>query len=90
MRAFLKTVGALAIAVGVSAPASAGEDVKLDELPPAVKQTVERETKGAAVKDIERDEEDGKIVYEVEYTKAGSRWELHVGATGKVLSHHRD
>ena len=64
--------------------------MKLDELPPAVKQTVERETKGATVEEIERDEENGKIVYEVEYTKAGSQWELHVGATGKVLSHHRD
>ena len=90
MRSIWKAVGGLAIAVGVSAPAYAGEDVKLDELPPAVKQTVERETKGATVKEIERDEEDGKIVYEVEYTKAGNRYELHVGATGKVLSQHRE
>ena len=90
MRSIWKAVGGLAIAVGVSAPAYAGEDVKLDELPPAVKQTVERETKGATVRDIERDEEDGKVFYEVEYTRAGSRWDIHVGPTGKVLSNHRD
>ena len=90
MRSLWKAVGGLAIAVGVSAPAYAGEDMKLDELPPAVKKTVEMETKGATVRDIERDEENGKIVYEVEYTKAGSNWELHVGPTGKVLSNHRD
>jgi hypothetical protein len=90
MRSIGKVVAGLALAVGVALPAYAGEDVKLDELPPAVKQTVERETKGAAVKEIERDEEDGKIVYEVEYTKAGNRYELHVGPTGKVLSQHRE
>ena len=90
MRSIWKAVAGLALAGGMSVPAYAGEDVKLDELPPAVKQTVERETKGAVVKEIERDDEDGKIVYEVEYTKAGTRYEMHVGATGKVLSQHRE
>jgi hypothetical protein len=90
MRSIWKAVAGLALAGGVAMPAYAGEDVKLDELPPAVKQTVERETKGAIVKEIERDEEDGKIVYEVDYTKGGNRWEMHVGATGKVLSQHRE
>jgi hypothetical protein len=90
MRSIWKTIGGLAIAVGVSAPAYAGEDVRLDELPPAVKQTVERETKGGIVRDIERDQENGKNVYEVEYTKGDDRWELHVASTGKVLANHRD
>ncbi len=90
MRSIWKAIGGLAIAVGFSVPAYADEQVKLDELPPAVKQTVERETKGALVRDIERDTEGGKTVYEVEYTKAGTAWEIHVGETGKVLKRHRD
>ena len=90
MRSISKTVGALALALGVSVPAYADEHLKMDELPPAVKQTVERETKGAVVREIEREDEDGKAVYEVEYTKAGGKWELHVGANGKVLSNHKD
>ena len=90
MRSFWKAVGVLAIAGGVSVPAYADEHLKLDELPPAVKQTVERETKGAIVRDIEREEEGGKTVYEVEYTKAGSGWEIHVAETGQVLKRHRD
>ena len=90
MRSIWKAVGGLAIAVGVSVPAYADEHLKLDELPPAVKKTVEMETKGATVREIEREDKDGKPVYEVEYTKAGSDWELHVGATGKVLSNHKE
>ncbi|MHC4706701.1 MAG: hypothetical protein ACYS8I_06400 [Planctomycetota bacterium] len=43
-----------------------GEDVSLSEVPQAVRATIERETKGFEIDDIERDKDDGQIVYEVD------------------------
>ena len=45
-------------------PAQA-EDVKISDVPQAVRQTIERELKGFKVDNVERDEDDGKIVYEL-------------------------
>jgi uncharacterized membrane protein YkoI len=81
---------ALGGAVCASAPVLANDDVKLEQLPPEVKETVARETKGGTVQEIDRDEEQGQTVFEVEYTKDGARWELDVASDGKVLRRHRD
>jgi uncharacterized protein YpmB len=87
----LRKVAVLSMCVlAFAAPAVAGDHAKMSELPSAVRQTVERETKGATVTDIERDTEDGKAIYEVEYVKDGQRWELDVSSSGTVLKRHRD
>jgi uncharacterized protein YpmB len=90
MRPIRESIMCLMCVVGVAAPAHAGEHATKEDLPPAVRQTIERETKGATVRDIERDREDGKPIYEVEYLKDGERWELDVSSTGEVLERHRD
>jgi hypothetical protein len=76
--------------LGISAPAFADEHMAIGELPAPVRKTVEKETKGATITDIERDTKDGKRVYEVEYLKDGQPWELHISPTGAVLERHRD
>lgn len=45
---------------------SFGEEVSLSEVPQAARAVIERETKGYKIDEIERDKDDGKIVYEVD------------------------
>jgi hypothetical protein len=80
----------LGCAFALSAPAFAGEHVPISDLPGPVRQTVEKETKGATITDIERDTKHGQRIYEVEYVKRGEPWELHISPTGAVLGRHRD
>ncbi|MHC4212642.1 MAG: PepSY-like domain-containing protein [Planctomycetota bacterium] len=62
----MKRAGVVLILVLVVVGVSAGEDVSLSELPQAVRATVESQTNGFKIDQIERDDDDGKIVYEVE------------------------
>ena len=68
----------------------AGQDIPLEKLPPAVRATVERETKGGKIKDIETDHEGGQLIYEVEFTLDGADWELDIAADGKLLERRID
>ena len=91
MNPSMKTL--LAIGLGVvgamTLAAWAGEknedEVSLDRLPPAVKATILREAKGAAIKQIEREREGGKIVYEAEWTADGHKHEAKVSAEGALI-----
>jgi len=49
------------------------KDVSLSEVPQAVRVTIERETRGFEIEDIDRDNHDGKVVYEVEAESADGR-----------------
>ena len=63
----------------------AGEaKLQTKDLPPAVRATAEAETKGATVKDVSREKEDGKTVYEVETVVNGRTRDLMIDASGKV------
>jgi hypothetical protein len=63
----------------------AGQDVPLEQLPAGVRATVERETKGGQVIDIEKDHEAGKDVFEVEFTLNGKKYELHIAPDGTLI-----
>jgi hypothetical protein len=61
-------------------------DVSLSELPEAVRVTIVRETKGFEIEDIDRDNDDGKVVYEVEAESAdGRRTEFVVAEDGSLI-----
>ena len=62
------------------------ERIKMSQLPPAVKATVEKESAGAKVDEIEKETENGKTIYEVDIVKNGHATHLHVAEDGKVLS----
>jgi uncharacterized membrane protein YkoI len=68
----------------------AGQDITLDQLPAPVRATVERETKGGQIKDIERDLERGQTIYEVEFMLDGQEYELDVSADGQLLERRLD
>ncbi len=60
--------------------------VTLDQVPAAVKATIEKEGQGAKVEEIEKETEDGKTVYSVEFLKGKEKSEIEVAEDGKVLA----
>jgi uncharacterized membrane protein YkoI len=63
----------------------AGEaKVQLKDLPPAVKATVETETKNATLKGLSKERENGKTVYELETVVNGRTRDLMIDGSGKV------
>jgi uncharacterized membrane protein YkoI len=61
------------------------EQVFIGELPPAVRQTIEKEAGTATVGDIDRATDDGEVKFDVELTQAGKTRSLTVGADGKII-----
>jgi hypothetical protein len=64
--------------------------VKLADLPKAVQKTLKRESRGGEIEEIERETEDGQVVYEaeVEYeTKSGELvYEIEIREDGVLIS----
>ena len=58
--------------------------IDLSKLPPAVKATVESESKGATVKGVSSEKEHGKTVYELETLVNGRTRDLMIDSAGKV------
>ena len=61
------------------------DDISLSELPQAVRATIERQTKGFEIEDIEQDKDDGKIVYEVDAENDDREIKLKVARDGTLL-----
>jgi len=82
----MKKALAIALATIVVSGLVYGADQKtaLKDLPHAVKATVEAESKGATVKGISREKENGKTVYELETLVNGRTRDLMIDAAGKV------
>jgi hypothetical protein len=74
-----------ALAFTTTGRALAGEDVAFESLPAPVQQTIAREVGSGQVKEIERDWERGRVVYEVEYLQGDVEWEIDVGEDGALL-----
>ena len=60
------------------------EPVTLDQLPAPVRATVERETAGGSIKELELEIEEDETFYEVEFYKDGREQELSVRPDGSV------
>src|SRR6267142_5076085 len=81
------TCGCARMSRHAAEPAEAGETkVRLEQTPPAVRQTIERELVGAQLEDIARKERDGKTIYETDIIRDGHKWEVVVGEDGKIIS----
>ncbi|MBN2559608.1 MAG: PepSY-like domain-containing protein [Phycisphaerae bacterium] len=61
------------------------EEVSLDEVPAAVKATILKEAKGAAITEVERESSKGKTFYEAEWVEGGKEVEIKVAADGTLL-----
>jgi uncharacterized membrane protein YkoI len=83
-------VAALVLALGAVAaenePADKPQTVTLADLPAPARAAVEKWLAGGTIKNIEKEVEDGKIVYDVEATVKGKHAEADVAADGTVLS----
>lgn len=66
------------------------ERIALDQVPAAVRATLTAEARGAAIGDVEREEEHGRTQYEAKARIDGKRYEFKVAADGKLLSKKLD
>ena len=64
--------------------------MRLDEVPPAVRETLTREAGGAPIDQVEREEEHGRTVYEADVKSGGKTWEITVDANGNLISRKED
>ncbi len=64
---------------------AAHQKVTMDELPAAVKTTVDRESKGKTVEWMSKEKRLGQTVYDVEVVANGEGQVIEISDTGKVL-----
>ncbi len=78
-------IAALTVFLSLGAASSYAEDISLSEVPQAVRASIEHETKGFEIDDIEREKDDGKIVYEVDAENETGQMKLKIAADGTLL-----
>lgn len=74
----------IALALCASAPA-AEKKIQMSDLPPAVRQAVQEQTKGAQIKGLSMEKENGRTEYEVETLVDSKSRDLTFDATGAVV-----
>ena len=62
------------------------EQVSIDQVPVVVKATILDQAQGGTIKEIERENEDGRMIYEAEVVIDGQEVEIKVAADGTLLS----
>lgn len=65
-------------------------EMTLDQVPAAVREGLQREAGGAAIAEVEKEDENGKVVYEADVTIDGKNWEIVVDESGKLVSRKLD
>lgn len=73
----------LTASAGVAAASE--KPVKITDLPPAVRQSVDKETKGATLRGLSRETENGKVYYEAETTVNGRNRDILLNKSGDVV-----
>jgi uncharacterized membrane protein YkoI len=81
-RTIVVTLSALALAAGAVA---SEKKVQMKDLPPAVQKAVQEETKGAVLKGLAKETENGKTYYEAETTVNGHARDLLFDTAGKLV-----
>ena len=61
------------------------EIVALEQLPPAVRKTLVRESAGGTIGEIEKGTKDDSVIYEVDVTLDGREYEVKIGADGILI-----
>ena len=64
--------------------------VAMNDLPAAVRATLERESAGGKVTEIERETKDGKTVYSADMVVNGVAWDITVAEDGTVISKEKE
>lgn len=68
-----------------AATIAADTRVKMEDLPPAVQNTVKEQSAGGTIRGLSKETEHGKTTYEAELTIDGRNRDIEMDATGKVL-----
>jgi hypothetical protein len=66
------------------------EAVTIDEVPQAVKDTLVKEADGGTIEEIEKETEDGAVVYDADVVVNDEKFELKIDENGKLLSKEAD
>lgn len=75
----------VAVLLGASANA-AEKKVKMQDLPPAVQKTVQEQSKGATLRGLGKEVDNGKTVYEAELTVNGHSKDITIDSDGKIVT----
>lgn len=62
------------------------QDITMNDLPAAVKAQAEKEVAGCKILEVEKEIENGKVVYAVTYDEDGTKMEVEYSEDGKLLS----
>ena len=73
------------IIAAASIAIAADKPIKMQDMPPAVQKAVQEQTKGAEIKGLLTEVEDGKTFYEVETIANGRTRDLLLDKTGKLV-----
>jgi len=83
----MKPVWLAALMMGVVSGCAMKETkIAVDQTPPAVYATIQRELVGAQLEDIAKKKVDGQTVYETNLIRDGYKWEVVIADNGKILS----
>ena len=82
----LFAVGAIALLVF----ADDEQTMSLSQVPDAVRTTIEQQSAGAEIQEIELEDEDGKQIYEVEVIRDGKEVEFKVAPDGTFLGYEEE
>ena len=92
--AVVSTLAACSFLVGcASMREEEGENevaVTMNDVPAAVRASLEHESVGGKVTEIERETKDGKTVYSADIELSGVTWDITVAEDGKVLSKEKE
>jgi hypothetical protein len=69
----------------VAASAAADEKIPLDKVPKAVLDAIKGRFPGADITSVEKENEDGKVVYDVELKHQGRKYEMDIKEDGTIL-----
>lgn len=76
----------LAVFFLVAASGCASREIGIGDLPPAVRDTLERETTGGRILDIERIAKKGKVTYTADAEIGGKDYDITIDEDGKLIS----
>lgn len=80
----VNTTAAIA-ALGIVSCSKMESKPKLADLPPAAQAAIKAKVGDATIEEIEKETEKGKIVYQVEAKKNGTKMEFKVDESGKIV-----
>ena len=66
------------------------QKVGMADLPPAVKATLDRETAGGTVTEIEKESQHHKWVYSADAMVNGEAWDITIAEDGTLISKERE